>query len=101
MTEGDRGYWRMEGYRTGKSSPSTSAEDEFMVTTLEEALFRTITALDPTQLYLEDDIELRGQKQSAPSSSTSKIDKQTLEKQVTIKHYLLIDTLFFSLMQLV
>ncbi|XP_073970772.1 ubr3 ubiquitin ligase isoform X1 [Rhodnius prolixus] len=82
MTEGDRGYWRMEGYRTGKSSPSTSAEDEFMVTTLEEALFRTITALDPTQLYLEDDIELRGQKQSAPSSSTSKIDKQTLEKQV-------------------
>ncbi|KAL1137748.1 hypothetical protein AAG570_009444 [Ranatra chinensis] len=70
MTEGERGYWRR--------IRSTGSSSDPRVSTLEDAMSQTILGLDPTQLYLEDEVSSPPLLPSNPNMT----DKQLLEKQI-------------------
>ncbi|CAH1395459.1 unnamed protein product [Nezara viridula] len=67
MTSTERSHWR----GTPPTDPS-----ELRLSTLEEAMSRTIHALDPTQLFIEDLSPM------VDGAGSQELDKQLLEKQV-------------------
>uniref|UniRef100_A0A0A9XB67 E3 ubiquitin-protein ligase n=2 Tax=Lygus hesperus TaxID=30085 RepID=A0A0A9XB67_LYGHE len=74
MSEGERAYWRSEGAAASSSTPGGQI---YNLRSLEETMSRVIMALDPTQLYPEDESTWEG---SPPASERT--DKQFLEKQI-------------------
>ncbi|XP_014242045.1 E3 ubiquitin-protein ligase Ubr3 isoform X2 [Cimex lectularius] len=75
MTETERSFWRNEP-STSNTGASTS---EAKIATLEEAMSLTIRALDPTQLYIEDENLATPPVPNPPSDCA---DKFNLENQI-------------------